>query len=264
MFPKSVRALFLVGALSACGTEAPLDVPNADGQEPLQSQESNVIVGSVNWVSATTLSGTQRTRSRAVGYLSIPAVGSRCTAWLVSPDVIITNNHCVGSSSQASGARASFNYEDGVSSTARVWYNCGTMIRTWAGDDMTALRCTATNGQLPGNVYGWLTVASANAATNANIYVVHQNCDYYTTSGCTPTKKSSPGVVRNSNYSTTDLSYDADTLGGSSGSPVLSSTSHQVVGLHHIGLGGNSQGRGTANTGVKATRVKARLAEIGL
>ncbi|WP_426752363.1 trypsin-like serine peptidase [Myxococcus sp. Y35] len=264
MVAKSVRALFLMGALSACGTEAPPDVPDADGVEPLQSQESNVIVGSVNWVSATTLSGTQRTRSRAVGYLSIPAVGSRCTAWLVSRDVVITNNHCIGSSSQASGARVSFNYEDGVSASARVWYNCGTLIRTWASDDMTALRCTATNGQLPGDVYEPLTVASTNAASNTSVYVVHQNCDYYTSSGCTPTKKSSPGRVLNANYSSTDLSYDADTLGGSSGSPVLSASSHQVVGLHHIGLGGNSQGRGTANTGVKATRVRARLAEIGL
>ncbi|GHG77061.1 trypsin-like peptidase domain-containing protein [Comamonas sp. JC664] len=264
MFVKSVRALFLVGALSACGTEAPHDVPDADGVEPLQSQESNVIVGTVNWVSATTLSGTQRTRSRAVGYLSIPAVGSRCTAWLVSADTIITNNHCVASASQAAGARASFNYEDGVAAASRVWYDCPTLIRTWSGDDMTALRCRATNGQLPGNVYGWLTVASANAATNDSVYVVHQNCDYYTSSGCTPTKKSSPGRVLNANYSTTDLSYDADTLGGSSGSPVLSTSTNQVVGLHHIGLGGNSQGRGTGNTGIKATRVRARLAEIGL
>ncbi|NMO22105.1 trypsin-like serine protease [Pyxidicoccus fallax] len=264
MFAKSLRAVFLVGALSACGTEMAPDVPDVEANEPLASQESNVIVGTVNWVSATTLSGTQRTRSQAVGYLSIPAVGSRCTAWLVSRDVIITNNHCIGSASEASGARASFNYEDGVASASRVWYNCGTLIKTWSGDDMTALRCTATNGQLPGDVYGWLTVSSTNAATNASIYVVHQNCDYYTTSGCTPTKKSSPGVVKNANYSTTDLSYDADTLGGSSGSPVISSSTHQVVGLHHIGLGGNSSGRGTANTGVKATRVKARLAEIGL
>lgn len=264
MFVKSVRALCLVGALSACGTGAPPDVPDVEANEPLQSQESNVIVGTVNWSSSTTLSGTTATRAQAVGYLSIPAVGSRCTAWLVSRDVIITNNHCIGSASEASGARVSFNYVDGVSSTSRVWYNCGTMIRTWSSDDMTALRCTATNGQLPGDVYGWLTVSSTNAATSASIYVLHQNCDYYTTSGCSPTKKYSPGRVLNANYSTTDLSYDADTLGGSSGSPVLSATSHQVVGLHHIGLGGNSQGRGTANTGVKATRVKARLAEIGL
>jgi len=267
MNAKSIRALCLVGAvgtLTACGMEQPPDVPDVEANEPLASQESNVIVGSVNWVSATTLSGTQRTRSLAVGYLSIPAVSSRCTAWLVSPDVLITNNHCIGSASQAVGARASFNYEDGVASGSRVWYNCDTFIKTWSTDDMTAVRCSATNGQLPGNVYGWLTVSSTNAATNASIYVVHQNCDYYTTSGCSPTKKSSPGVVKNANYSTTDLSYDADTLGGSSGSPVLSASTHQVVGLHHIGLGGNAQGRGTANTGVKATRVKARLAEIGL
>jgi len=264
MFAKSVRALFLVGALSACGTEAPPDVPDVEANEPLQSQESNVIVGTVNWTSATSTSGTIRTRSKAVGYLSIPAVGSRCTAWLVSRDVVITNNHCIGSSSEASGARVSFNYEDGVSSTSRIWYSCGTMIRTWSTDDMTALRCAALNGQYPGDVYGWLTVSGTNAATNDSIYVIHQNCDYYTTSGCSPTKKYSPGRVLNANYSTTDLSYDADTLGGSSGSPVLSSSSHQVVGLHHVGIGGDSSGRGTANAGVKASRVKARLAEIGL
>lgn len=264
MFAKSMRALFLVGALSACGTEAPPDVPDVEAHEPLASQESNVIVGTVNWVSATSLTGTQRTRSKAVGYLSIPAVGSRCTAWLVSRDVIITNNHCIGSSADAVGARVSFNYEDGVTSTDRIWYNCATFIKTWSTDDMTAVRCSALNGQLPGDVYGWLTVSSTNAATNASVYVVHQNCDYYTTSGCSPTKKSSPGVVKNGNYSTTDISYDADTLGGSSGSPVLSTSTNEVVALHHIGLGGNSSGRGTANTGVKATRVKARLAEIGL
>ncbi|NNC20736.1 trypsin-like peptidase domain-containing protein [Corallococcus exiguus] len=261
MAAKKLVGAMLVMGLTACGSVEPMDVPDA---EPLASQESNVIVGSLNWVSATSLTGTQRTKSLAVGYLSIPAVGSRCTAWLVSNDVIITNNHCVGSASEAVGARVSFNYEDGVASASRVWYPCATFIKTWSGDDMTALRCSAVNGQLPGQVYGFLTVATANAATNATVYVVNQNCDYYTTSSCVPTKKSSPGKVLNGNYSTTDISYDADTLGGSSGSPVISTSTNQVVALHHIGVGGNSQGRGTANTGVKATRVKARLAEIGL
>ncbi|NNB91029.1 trypsin-like peptidase domain-containing protein [Corallococcus exiguus] len=261
MAAKKLVGAMLVMGLTACGSVEPMDVPDA---EPLASQESNVIVGTLNWVSATSLTGTQRTKSLAVGYLSIPAVGSRCTAWLVSNDVVITNNHCVGSASEAVGARVSFNYEDGIASGSRVWYACDTFIKTWSGDDMTALRCSAVNGQLPGQVYGFLTVASANAATNATVYVVNQNCDYYTTSSCVPTKKSSPGKVLNGNYSTTDISYDADTLGGSSGSPVISTSTHQVVALHHIGIGGNSQGRGTANTGVKATRVKARLAEIGL
>ncbi|MBN9685147.1 MULTISPECIES: trypsin-like serine peptidase [unclassified Corallococcus] len=264
MAAKKLLGAMLVMGLTACGSVEPMDVPDAEPNEALASQESNVIVGTLNWVSATSLSGTQRTKSLAVGYLSIPAVGSRCTAWLVSNDVVITNNHCVGNSSEAVGARVSFNYEDGVASASRVWYPCATFIKTWSSDDMTALRCSAVNGQLPGQVYGFLTVSSTNAATSASVYVVNQNCDYYTTPSCTPTKKSSPGKVLNGNYSTTDISYDADTLGGSSGSPVISTSTNQVVALHHIGVGGNSQGRGTANTGVKATRVKARLAEIGL
>ncbi|NOJ97802.1 serine protease [Corallococcus sp. CA049B] len=264
MAAKKLLGAMLVMGLTACGSVEPMDVPDAEPNEALASQESNVIVGTLNWVSATSLTGTQRAKSLAVGYLSIPAVGSRCTAWLVSNDVVITNNHCVGSASEAVGARVSFNYEDGVASASRVWYPCATFIKTWSSDDMTALRCSAVNGQLPGQVYGFLSVSSTNAATSSSVYVVNQNCDYYTTPSCTPTKKSSPGKVLNGNYSTTDISYDADTLGGSSGSPVISTSTNQVVALHHIGVGGNSQGRGTANTGVKATRVKARLAEIGL
>lgn len=264
MVAKKLVGAMLVMGLTACGSMEPLDVPDAEPKGPLASQESTVIVGSLNWVSATSLTGTQRAKSLPVGYLSIPAAGTRCTAWLVSNDVVITNNHCIGSSADAVGARVSFNYEDGVASASRIWYPCATFIKTWSGDDMTALRCSAVDGQLPGQVYGFLTVSSTNAATSSTVYVVNQNCDYYTDSTCVPTKKSSPGKVLNGNYSTTDISYDADTLGGSSGSPVLSTSTNQVVALHHIGIGGNSQGRGTANTGVKATRVKARLAEIGL
>jgi hypothetical protein len=268
MFAKSLKgfgALLLVGGLTACGgAEFAPDVPDVEPNEALASTESTVIVGTVNWTSATSTSGTIRTRSKAVGYLSIPSAGSRCTAWLVSNDVVITNNHCISSASQATGAKVSFNYEDGVASTSRVWYDCSTFIKTWSTEDMTALRCKAVNGLLPGQVYGFLSVSTTDAATNASIYVIHQNCDYYTSSSCSPTKKYSPGVILNGNYSTTDASYDADTLGGSSGSPVLSSSSHTVVALHHYGFGGNSMGRGTHNSGVKASRVRARLAEIGL
>jgi hypothetical protein len=259
---KLLGALVLASGLTACGPA--VEDPDVSPSEPLATQESPVIVGSVNWVSATSLTGTQRTRSKAVGYLSIPAVGSRCTAWLVSNDVAITNNHCIGSSADAVGARISFNYEDGVASTSRVWYDCSTFIKTWSYEDMTAIRCKPVNGLLPGQTYGFLTVATTNAATGAGAYVVHQNCDYYTSSSCSPTKKSSPGTVKSGSYNTKELSYDADTLGGSSGSPVLDSTGHTVIGLHHVGVGGDSMGRGSFNLGVKASLVRARLAEIGL
>lgn len=251
-----------VGLLTACGVQP--DVDESLSTDTLASSRSTVIVGSVDWKSSTALSGTQAARASAVGYLSIPAAGSRCTAWLVSDDVVITNNHCISTSAQAQGAKVSFNYVDGVASGSRVYYDCSTFLKTWSNLDMTALRCAALNGKKPGAVQGKLTVASTNAATNASIYVVHQNCDYNTTSGCAPTKKFSPGTLLNANYSSTDASYNADTLGGSSGSPVLSTSTNEVIALHHYGFNGDASGRGTHNSGVRATLIKSALAELGL
>lgn len=263
---KIARAFLVVG-LTGCGVaELPPDVPNA---EATGSAESPVIVGSVNWSSVTSLSSTstERTRSKAVGYLSIPAVGSRCTAWLVGTDKVVTNNHCIGSSADAVGAKVSFNYEDGVASTSRIWYDCSTFIKTWTAEDMTVIQCKPVNGTLPGAVYGYLTVAGGNATNGSAMYVVHQNCDYNATPSCTPTKKYSPGSVLNTNWSSNELSYNADTLGGSSGSPVFggagSTYAHQVIGLHHVGVGSNYS-TSSYNTGVEASAIRARLAEVGL
>jgi len=262
---KSFRALLVVG-LTGCGlAELPPDMPDMEANEPLASTESNVIVGSVNWTSATSLSSTstERARSKAVGYLSIPAKGSRCTAWLIADNKIVTNNHCIKTSAEAAGARVSFNYEDGVASTSRIWYDCPTLVRTWSAEDMTVLQCNALNGSYPGQVYGKLTVSSTNAANGSSLYIIHQNCDYNANSSCVPTKKYSPGSVLNTNYSSNELSYNADTLGGSSGSPVLSGSGHVVIGLHHVGVGSNYSSS-SYNTGVEASAIKARLAEIGL
>lgn len=263
MFKLRYLGLAAAGFLTACGVSEP-GVDELPDSDALATTESTVIVGSVDWVSTNSLSGTPATRANAVAYLSIPQKGSRCTAWLVSDDVIITNNHCIARSTEATGAKASFNYIDGVSSTQRIWYSCSTFLQTWKDLDMTALRCAALNGQLPGQVYGKLTVSSTNAATNDSIYVIHQNCDYKTDSSCVPNKKYSPGKILNANYSSTDASYDADTLGGSSGSPVFSATTHEVVALHHYGFNGDTLGRGTHNSGVRATLIKNALAGIGL
>jgi V8-like Glu-specific endopeptidase len=253
---------WLVGGLVACG--GTVEDPGYDEQGHLGVTESQVIVGSVDWSSATSLTGAKAQRAQAVGYLSIPAKNSRCTAWLASEDIVITNNHCIATASEAAGARVSFNYNEGVSSSSRVWYDCSTFVKTWANLDMTALRCAPLNNQLPGQTHGYLRVASADAATNSSIYVIHQNCDYYTDSSCTPTKKHSPGSILNASYSSTDASYNADTLGGSSGSPVLAENSHEVVALHHYGFNQDSMGRGTHNSGVRAGHIRTALLDINI
>lgn len=253
---------WLVCGLVACGGN--VEGPGTDAQADLGRDESQVIVGSVDWVSATTLTGTQAQIASAVGYLSIPAKGKRCTAWLASEDIVITNNHCIATDAEAVGARVSFNYNDGVSSGSRIWYSCSTLVKTWADLDMTALRCAPLNDQLPGQVHGYLRVASSDATANASIYIIHQNCDYYTNEDCPRTKKYSPGAIVNANYRTYQASYNADTLGGSSGAPVLAENSNEVVALHHTGFNQDSMGRGTHNSGTRSSYIRAALRDINI
>jgi V8-like Glu-specific endopeptidase len=251
---------WLAGGLVACG--GAVEEVGSSEQEHLGVNEAQVIVGTVDWTSATSLTGTKAQRAQAVGYLSIPAKGTRCTAWLASEDTVITNNHCVATASEAAGAKVSFNYNDGVSTP--VWYDCSTFVRTWQNLDMTALRCAPLNNQLPGQVQGYLRVAGSDAATNSSLYIIHQNCDYYSSPGCAPTKKHSPGTVLSAYYSATDAAYNADTLGGSSGSPVLAENNHEVVALHHYGYNQDPWGRGTHNSGVRASHIRTALLDINI
>jgi len=52
----------------------------------------------------------------------------------------------------------------------------------------------------------------------------------------------------------TDVSYFCDTDGGSSGSPVLSSTTHKVVALHHFG--------GCPNSGVRIDLINREIGPL--
>ena len=252
--------LTLACGLTACG--GTIEPHSDDEQGDLGLSQSQVIVGSVDWSSTTLLADSKAEKARAVGYLQIPAKRSRCTAWLASDDIVITNNHCIANETEAVGARVSFNYEDGISTTLRTWYDCSQFVKTWENLDMTALRCAPIGGELPGQVHGYLRVSDADAEMNASIYILHQNCDSFTNSGCSPTKKYSPGTVMNATYRITDVSYNADTLGGSSGSPVLSEKTHEVVALHHYGFNKDTLGRGTHNSGVRASLIRDALREL--
>lgn len=260
-------SMVAVMVLAGCGS-AELAVDEGEASDTLFSAESTVIVGTVNWKSTTLLSATsaEAKNARAVGYLSIPAKGTRCTAWLIANDKVVTNHHCISSATQAVGAKVSFDYVDGVTSSKRAWYDCSKFIRAWSDVDASVLQCAPRDGKLPGTVYGTIPLATGNVSTGAGIYVLHQNCDYYSGS-CAPTKKYSPGTVTSSSWWSTGIKYDADTLGGSSGSPVFARTgthAHKLVALHHLGFNGDENGRGTANGGMKVTALKSRLAEVGL
>lgn len=242
-----VTGCLLVGAVS-CGVADP-DVETV----PLSEQEAGIIVGAVNWSEVTSLpsAGPERENSRAVGFVDIP-FGGRCTGFLINDDVVMTNQHCIPQAVYAQGVTVSFRFEAGESSDFAT-YDCSTFLGNNAANDYALLGCQGS----PGQTFGSVTLEGSSPPLGHELYVIHQNCDSFSNSGCAPTKKYSPGrVTRNQ----TDIFYDADTLGGSSGAPVFSATTHGVIGLHHIGIGSSGFGRGSANGAVRMTNVLADIA----
>ncbi|MEQ9497842.1 MAG: trypsin-like peptidase domain-containing protein [Deltaproteobacteria bacterium] len=235
--------LFLGVFAAACG--AP--------DNPATSYDGrSVIVGDVDWIDVTTLdpSSVERTRTRAVGDLDIAARGVRCTGFLIARDVLITSAHCVPNAEAARGLTVAFARETGVPASLWSRYDCSEHIATERALDFTLLGCT----QSPGDVHGVLPLAEADPEAGEAIYVVHGNCDFYREPGCAPDKKLSPGTL-------SDVGrlhrYDADTATGSSGAPVLSAGSHEVIAVHHAGYGPNpdADGRGTYTEGVAMSSV---------
>jgi hypothetical protein len=213
-----------------------------------------VIVGAVDWQDAALLpEGTaERANANAVAYLDLPAAGSRCTAFLVAPDVVMTNQHCIPDARAATGARALFRYETGSADYAA--FDCSTFLGNDAALDFALLQCAGR----PGDTFGVVSVENRAPRRDEPAYVLHQNCDYFADPSCAPTKKLSPGRVRAVGAET---EHDADTLGGSSGSPLFSRDTHAVIGLHHTGVGGNGNGRGTVNRAVPMTRILPVIAQ---
>jgi len=176
-----------------------------------------------------------------------------CTGWLVagaSNSTMLTNNHCFSTQNEVNSLQASFNYQysscGGSTLAGTVNYNGGTFLKTNSekkkgnkgGLDYTLLTVAGN----PEAAYGEL-VASSTAP------VVGRQIDFIQHPGGNPkdvghyedaahATRCSIATI-NSTYgfsaSGSQTGYGCDSEGGSSGSPILDSTTGKVIGLHHYG-----------------------------
>jgi len=221
-----------------------------------------VIIGDFepNWVNAESIKNEEiNQQSRAIGRLIMPAKkNSACTAFLISDDVIMTNEHCIGSADDAVGAKVLFDYlDEGEHHT----FICDQFISNNEKLDYALLKCQGS----PGSIFGTVKLSSTELDNGSQIYVVHQNCDYYQIKGCKRSKKVSLGNLVGFNLHR--VHHNADTLPGSSGSPIFSLDTHEVIGLHNSGSGheesgGRRNGRGKLNLGIKMSQIVAEIQVI--
>lgn len=212
--------------------------------------DSQIIIGSTDWKEISDLSTTHSIRkaSSPVADVTLAMAQSRCTGFLISEDVLMTNEHCIPSASDAVGVTASFRHLKGVGESSWETYDCSTFLMNNVEHDFALLKCSGS----PGSKFGFVTIDSSEKSADQSIYIVQQNCDYYLDRGCDWTKKYSTGSITEVSD---EYTHNADTLGGSSGSPMFDSSTHKVVGLHHAGYGNNGMGRGYENYAVKMSEI---------
>lgn len=262
---KTTKIFILLGMLfvSSCGKKV------ASTANAINGLSSKAIIGTTDWINITqaTQNANVSLNAKAVGIITIPSKESRCTAFLVGESLVMTNWHCFPQSQDAIGATFYPRFLQGKSSFSfeqTLGYDCSHLLLSDEDHDVALLQCAGFPGKIEGTVT--LNQNSLNMNLSQKVYVIQQNCDYYTQPDCAPVKKVAVGItvshqkvasLIDQEELSADFYYTADTLGGSSGSPVFSATSHQVIALHHQGHGQTpwSAGRGSLNSGVPMSQI---------
>lgn len=166
---------------------------------------------------------------------------SLCTGWLLgSEGHLMTNNHCIGSASNAQNTDYIFNYQysgctGSGEATRDVVASSATFIKTNSSLDYTLVKLP-TN---PTATYGYLSLSTAVPAKGDRIYIPqHPGGRRKEISVKTDTDANAGGfsqVFESKTGSGQQVRYYADTEGGSSGSPVLDYNSNLVIAIHNTG-----------------------------
>jgi len=191
-------------------------------------------------------------RSRPVARILIGG-GSLCTAWRVGADNhMFTNEHCVNSQSGIQNTEVWFNYQrtscgGSLGTTTKVTGN--TLLQTGYALDYTLF---TVNDFATIQGFGHFGLDVREATDQEVIYIPQHGSgnpkelaiesDQNVDNLCRVDDVSAAGRAANS-----DMGYFCDTIGGSSGSPVLARQTNNVIALHHFG--------GCTNQGVKIVNI---------
>ena len=146
--------------------------------------------------------------NNAVGRLHNKVLNQLCTAVFISNDLVLTANHCVFEDRYAKGL---------IVETGKDVFHCEEIIYSDAFSDIATLRCDESNDS-------FIPQANTVPEIGDDVHIVFQ----MTKHGDHLNYLSSGKVVNINDY---QLNYDADTVPGASGAPILNSDGH-LVGIH--------------------------------
>ena len=152
--------------------------------------------------------------------------GYFCTAFLVSPSLMLTNNHCIGNHAEMKSAVAEFDYDVAEPSERRRFKE---LVLHDQGLDYALLRLAQPSTRAP------LTLAPLPLTEHQGLVIVEHPRGArkrFSRVDCHVRGPELPGL----GPAKTDFGHYCDTEGGSSGSPIQDFSSGKVIGLHHLGF----------------------------
>jgi hypothetical protein len=158
-----------------------------------------------------------------------------CTTFVVGDRLLLTNQHCISNDEERASALVDFNYdsEDSPLTALRV----SAIVSKSRELDYALLRLATEPPPNTGRLYFAPSQWQWNAAPNPHPLAIVQHPSglpkAVSIAECVLDGPSRVGVTPGDN---TDFGHQCDTLGGSSGSPVMDWKSGLVVGLHHFGF----------------------------
>jgi hypothetical protein len=192
---------------------------------------------------------------------------AHCTGWLIGCEGhVMTNQHCIGSQSQANDIDFEFDAEGATCATdcssalacpGTIEASGGTLIAVDSGLDYAlVLPDTSTGGGTDLNAaYGYMQLRDTGPTLGERLYVPQHPAGWgkrlamesshaLDTSGFVEVQSLTEPACQAGGPTNGETGYYGDTQGGSSGSPVLAYSDDRVVALHHCRGGAACTGTG--------------------
>lgn len=153
---------------------------------------------------------------------------SVCTAWVVSPQYIVTNHHCVPSDPGRSVVKAELRlgYLSELDEPGETFTVLMPPAEADAAMDYAILEVEGN----PAAKYGVIPINPRDPAPGEELFILHHP-------GGKPLRltRAKCRAITDGTFTESDLRHQCDTLVGSSGAPVFSDNDESVVGLHYLG-----------------------------
>ena len=220
-----------------------------DSKEDSDATMKVQIGDSLDWFTDDQLHNLSQFRNASkVGQFIIEDRWTSCTAFLVGKNHIITNNHCVGSQSELGNAKFKMR-ERGMQSQT---YSCNKLLATDKRLDFSLLECSGN----PGLEHGYLKLSQRVPKSAEKIYLTQINCNYIEDPSCSADRYTSYGTITKS--APTIIDHRADTLAGSSGSPIFSVATNELIALHNAGISARA-GKKETNFGIPMAKIVQKI-----